>query len=299
MSLVSVIVPVYNGEDTIAQTIDSALAQDFADFEVVVVDDGSTDSSATIVGRYGKRIRTVRQQNFGAAAARNLGASIATGEYLAFLDADDTWARDKLQLTHRALEKNRGAVLAFSGYRRISPDGTETLPFFYGKAPSLPDIFRRRIDIPPSTVLMRRWVFERCGGFYQGFRPNYFEDTYLWMLAREQGEFAYVNHALVSYRLRRSYCEERVFTNARIFERLVRARYGSSAIPVLRQNRRDLANLAMDGAVTCMNGDARSAIAWWIRAVRLRPWVALRRTFRLRSAVYRKLRRVFAFYGGA
>jgi len=93
---VSIIVPVFNGEETLARAIDSALAQTFVGKEIIVVDDGSTDSSLALLQRYGSKIRLVQQKNAGAARARNLGIDLALGEYLAFLDQDDFWAPQKL-----------------------------------------------------------------------------------------------------------------------------------------------------------------------------------------------------------
>src|ERR1700740_3502767 len=88
---VSVIIPAYNNESTIERAIDSVLTQDFDRFEVIVIDDGSTDSTGHLLAHYGAQIQVLRQANRGAAAARNLAARGARGEYLAFLDADDEW----------------------------------------------------------------------------------------------------------------------------------------------------------------------------------------------------------------
>lgn len=95
-SLISVIIPVYNGEKYLAQAIESILAQAYRPLEIIVVDDGSTDGSAEIVQRFGEPIRYVYQTNQGAAAARNRGVEEAQGEYYAFLDQDDLWLSDKL-----------------------------------------------------------------------------------------------------------------------------------------------------------------------------------------------------------
>lgn len=94
--LVTCIVPVFNGESYLSETLDSLLAQSYHPIEIIVVDDGSTDGTPAIVRRYGQQIRYLRQANAGAATARNLGLTAARGEFVAFLDADDLWHREKL-----------------------------------------------------------------------------------------------------------------------------------------------------------------------------------------------------------
>src|SRR4051812_5349711 len=97
MPLVSVIIPAYNRKAMLCESIDSVLAQNCRDFELIVVDDGSTDGTADeLAARYGTRIRVLKQANRGVAAARNLGVSRSCGEYIAFLDSDDLWKPGKL-----------------------------------------------------------------------------------------------------------------------------------------------------------------------------------------------------------
>jgi glycosyltransferase involved in cell wall biosynthesis len=95
--LISCIVPVYNGEHYLAAALDSILAQPYRPLEIIVVDDGSTDGTATVVSSYGSQIQDVRQGNAGPAAARNLGLNMARGDYVAFLDADDLWHPEKME----------------------------------------------------------------------------------------------------------------------------------------------------------------------------------------------------------
>src|SRR4051794_10354756 len=92
---VSVIVPAYNYERYLSLAIESALAQTHSPLEVIVVDDGSTDDTPRVLAAYGDRIRAIRQPNQGAGAARNTGIAASRGDYLAFLDSDDLWRRDK------------------------------------------------------------------------------------------------------------------------------------------------------------------------------------------------------------
>jgi glycosyltransferase involved in cell wall biosynthesis len=96
MPLVSCIMPVYNGEKYIGEAIDSVLAQRGAPSELIVVDDGSTDGTAQVVHTFGERVRCLKQENAGPTVARNAGLALATGDLLAFIDADDVWEPDRL-----------------------------------------------------------------------------------------------------------------------------------------------------------------------------------------------------------
>jgi glycosyltransferase involved in cell wall biosynthesis len=111
---VSTIIPVFNGSVTLAAAIDSALSQCFQGQEVIVVNDGSTDATSKIIASYGSKIRAIDQSRRGSSAARNAGASVAGGEYFAFLDADDLWLEGRLAKSCAALDMNANAVLAFS-----------------------------------------------------------------------------------------------------------------------------------------------------------------------------------------
>ncbi len=115
--MISVIMPAYNGEQFIAQSIMSVLNQTFTDFELIVVDDGSTDRTAEIVSkiqRQDDRVKFFRQENSGQAAARNIGISKSQGDLIAFLDQDDLWIEQKLELQTKAIEAS-GADIVFSG----------------------------------------------------------------------------------------------------------------------------------------------------------------------------------------
>ncbi|MFZ1810373.1 MAG: glycosyltransferase family 2 protein, partial [Candidatus Nitrotoga sp.] len=93
----SVIIPAYNAAGTLARALDSVLTQTWAAFEVIVIDDGSIDNTAAVAASYGEKIRYLRQNNAGVSAARNHGARIASGDWLAFLDADDWYYPDRLE----------------------------------------------------------------------------------------------------------------------------------------------------------------------------------------------------------
>lgn len=123
LPLVSVIIPVYNGELYLAQSIESILSQQKANFELIIVDDGSTDQTAAVVKTFASCCRYHYQPRLGAAAARNKGVKLAQGSFLAFNDADDEWTPDKLFLQMQAFNLNPQLDMAF-GYVKnyLSPE---------------------------------------------------------------------------------------------------------------------------------------------------------------------------------
>src|SRR5436305_4940478 len=123
MKTVSVIIPAYNYARYIAEAIDGALAQTHAPLEVIVVDDESTDDTPRVLAGYGDRIRTIRQPNGGAAAARNTGMAAARGEYVAFLDADDVWLPRKLELQLQRFEADPDLGLVHCAMEVIDREG--------------------------------------------------------------------------------------------------------------------------------------------------------------------------------
>lgn len=127
--LVSIITPCYNGAKYISQTIDAVIKQTYTDWEMIVIDDGSKDNSAEIVEEYMKkepRIRLVKQQNAGSAAARNNGIRQANGRYIALLDADDIWYPEFLEKQTAFMEKN-DAVCVYCSYTPIDEDSKPIL----------------------------------------------------------------------------------------------------------------------------------------------------------------------------
>ncbi|MBE9076934.1 glycosyltransferase family 2 protein [Romeria aff. gracilis LEGE 07310] len=205
--LVSVIVPAYNAEKFIAETLDSVMAQTYSNLEVLVVDDGSQDRTGEIVAAYtqkNRRIRLLRQQNAGVAAARNFAIAQSTGEFIAPLDADDIWYPENLeQQVQRLIETNAGLTYAWSldidatnqpigGFRasRISGRVYKTLAChnFIGNA---------------SAAVFRRSCVEQVGGYRSDFQQQGAqgcEDWDLYLRIAEYSSFQSVPQFLIGYR---------------------------------------------------------------------------------------------------
>ncbi|VAW76561.1 hypothetical protein MNBD_GAMMA15-435 [hydrothermal vent metagenome] len=113
---VSVIIPTYNRAQLVSESIDSVLAQSYQNLEIIVIDDGSTDDTPSVLARYGDRITSIRQKNGGVNKARNRALEMATGEYIATLDNDDLWHNDKLALQVELLDQHPGIAYVYSNF---------------------------------------------------------------------------------------------------------------------------------------------------------------------------------------
>lgn len=163
MTRVGVVIPVFNGANTVSHAIDSALSQIFdGQFEIVAIDDGSTDATPEVLGRYQSRITVLKQQNRGPAAARNAAVANSSAEFIAFLDADDVFMPDKLACTVPRLASNPDAVMVFHDAIALDRDGDEVSQSYVwperAHAPSMDEMLTRWWPIVPSTVVMRRSV---------------------------------------------------------------------------------------------------------------------------------------------
>jgi glycosyltransferase involved in cell wall biosynthesis len=121
--LVSVIIPSYNGSQVIWHAIQGVLKQTYNNYEIIVVDDGSTDSTLEVLERYTAKICLIRQQNLGCMAARQRGVEHAKGEYLAFLDQDDWWIPEKLSIQVKVLQNHSNVGLAFGNLEAVDDNG--------------------------------------------------------------------------------------------------------------------------------------------------------------------------------
>lgn len=179
-SLISVVIPVYNGERYLAQAIESILAQSEPSIQIIVIDDGSTDRTKEVLTRFKEKVQYHFQERSGQAAARNRGVSVAEGPFLAFLDADDLWVEGKLALQLAAFQANPHLDAVLSYVQQFI-------------CPQIDSAMASRIECPskkmagylPGTMLIKREAFLRSGGFDTSYRTGEFIDWYV--KAKEQG----------------------------------------------------------------------------------------------------------------
>jgi glycosyltransferase involved in cell wall biosynthesis len=194
--VVSVIIPTYNRAGLVADAIDSVLRQTEVRFEVIVVDDGSTDDTAARLNAYGDRIRCVRQRQQGVSAARNHGVRLARGRWLAFLDSDDQWLAGKLaaQLALHDVEPRFGISQTAQRWVR---NGRHVNQCAHHQAPTgdyfMPSL--QRCMISPSAAMVRRDHFEAVGGFDESLTVC--EDYDLWLRLASRTELGFIARPLV------------------------------------------------------------------------------------------------------
>jgi GT2 family glycosyltransferase len=235
--LVSVVLPTYNRAHTIGETIDSVRAQSYKPLEIIVVDDGSTDNTADVVGRYGSEIRYVKQANGGVASARNTGFGIARGEFIALIDSDDRWQPWKLELqvaflnrwpeagmvwTDMAAINETGAVIAETYLRKFYrahqhvaieavmtrvgtvadlpvsvPPELRSRPLYVGDI--FPHLIRGTLVHTPTTLLRRERV-RAAEGYDETLRPSG-EDFDFHLRTAVHGAVGFLDAPAIDYRI--------------------------------------------------------------------------------------------------
>lgn len=207
--VVSTIIPAYNAAAFVGKAIDSALAQDVPQ-QIIVVNDGSRDDTAVVVAGYGSAVTLINQSNGGVSAARNRGIAEATGEFVAFLDADDVWLPGKLpaQLKLFAELPELGTVICDEIH--VTSDGEVVRPSFLASRRCFQDLPRRPARLakpltwlvaesffPTSGVLTRRDVLARAGGF--DTKLSICEDRDLWLRLALQAPVGLVPEVMLRY----------------------------------------------------------------------------------------------------
>lgn len=202
LDLVSIVTPIYNGERFISQTIESVIHQSYQNWEMLIIDDGSKDNSASIVKNYAEkdpRIKLLQQSNAGSAAARNNGLRHAKGRYICFLDADDIWDITFLEKQLYFLKEKKAGVV-YASYRRINEEGLEILKPYIVPAKVNYNGLLKTCSISCLTAMFDR---EKTGEvFFNEALKSLRDDFVFWLTILKKLDYAYGNsEVLASYRI--------------------------------------------------------------------------------------------------
>ena len=204
--LVSVVIPTYNRANLVCQTIDNVLEQTYENYEIIIVDDGSTDDTQRKLEKFRDKVRIVTQANSGPAVARNRGASISRGDIIAFQDSDDLWQPSKLARQVHLMEMNRSVPCCLCGIAMRFENGKPFTSFDHslvrldrheGLWLNVLDVLATRFILFNQAAAIRRAAFEKIGGFAEDLR--YLEDYDLPLRLALEGPWAFIRDALVTY----------------------------------------------------------------------------------------------------
>lgn len=199
---ISVIIPAYNAARWIAKAIHGAASQTVKPFEIIVIDDGSTDNTPEILSRYGAQIRAIRQENSGVSAARNLGMKLAVGDWLAFLDADDQWLAEKLA---RVMERaGRSPHVALFSHDVLVIDEQDAVVGAYRFERAGGNVARKLIMgnwVITSTAVLRADAARKTGKFREDLRKRAgSEDWDYWLRVAMKHQIEHIQEPLAFYR---------------------------------------------------------------------------------------------------
>ena len=200
---VSIIVPTLNDREYIEDALRSIFAQTYTDYEVIVVDGGSTDGTEKIAGGYSNRIIFFQQRGSGVSQARNEAIRKAKGRYITFLDADDLWYSDKLKIQHEFMEEHPGygfcsSDVDFFDQTGITIKGAIQAEKKLRSGYVFNELFTNNF-ISSATIFLRRECFEKAGLFDEDI--FFAEDTDMWLRVAKEFELGYIPHSLAKYRV--------------------------------------------------------------------------------------------------
>lgn len=206
MASVDVIIPAFNAAKYLPKAIESVISQTFSDWQILLVDDGSTDNTAEAVSpfleRLGPKIKYIRQDNGGLPAARNAAIRASRGEFIALLDADDIWLPCRLEESVKVLLERPQAGLAYGLITNIDPED-RIGSTWVGNLKNVeghiaPQIYMRTVELPCPTITFRRQCIDEVGGFDESMRAT--EDRDLWLRIALKHEVAFIPKVLAYYR---------------------------------------------------------------------------------------------------
>ncbi|AFY54576.1 glycosyl transferase [Rivularia sp. PCC 7116] len=169
-NVVTIVLPAYNASEYLSETINSVLSQTFPDFELLVIDDGSTDNTTDIVRDFcqrDSRMRLISQKNQGVSVARNTGIKMAQGEFIAFIDSDDLWMPNKLAMHVQHLRANPNLGLSYARVEFMTFDGKPTGKYSNPRLVNISakDLYEENAAVTPSNAVISRTALEQVGGF--------------------------------------------------------------------------------------------------------------------------------------
>lgn len=198
----SIIIPLYNKEKYIEQTIKSILTQTFTLYEIIVINDGSTDSSSDIVKRIkDPRIKLYSKKNEGVSKARNYGIQKSQFDYIAFCDADDKWHPHFLETLYQSILKYKDDVFFSTARFEVNNNGITTITTLENtnkKDTIISDICPLIKKIITSSICVKKNIFQEVGGFREGVKRG--EDLDLWVRINSKYRLVYINNPLIYYR---------------------------------------------------------------------------------------------------
>jgi len=270
----SVIIPAYNAERYIAKAIESCLCQTYAPHEIIVIDDASTDGTAAVAESFPSPVCVIRlAENMGVAAARNRGIQASAGDWIAFLDADDWFLPEKLELQRRCALENEKAVLIYAGFV-TSLNGVESPARFVPPA-ALWSMLRYRCAINADTVALRRDAFDAVGGFDASLRVC--EDWDLWLRIAVRYPvvlFAAIPEPLAVYRITPGSISSSAMRMFKAYLGLVEGRclYGTSGVSRRLLRRRILSFLHYDASMALRGEESPLDLQFILKSIALWPF---------------------------
>jgi len=233
MPLISVIIPTFNNETTIGETINSVLNQTWKNLELIVVNDGSQDSTLDIINSIAdSRIKVFSYPNAGVAASRNRGISQAKGEFISFLDADDLWTIDKLETQLKALQENPQAAVAYSWTDHIDRNNQ----FLRGGSRHLlngdvyAELLKSNFVASGSNILVRAQALKEVGDFNKSLTPAEDWDMYLRLASRYH--FVAVPSPQILYRITSTSASSNVFKMEAVCLQIIEQQYSQAPKPI-------------------------------------------------------------------
>jgi glycosyltransferase involved in cell wall biosynthesis len=267
---VSVIIPTYNRAQLVRRAIQSVLNQTYQDFEIIVVDDGSTDNTTEVVNSIGdERVRCIRHQvNKGASASRNTGIRAARGELIGFLDSDDEWLPEKLQ---RQVDKfdvaSANVGLVYGGYVVIDDETKKVIGQVHPEKRGyvFKEVLKASHPPNPLTPLIKKECFDKVGLFDEDIRFG--EDWDMWLRIAEHYEFDFVNEMVAKY-----YVSQHQITRDRVSALEELSKFRAKHQQQLAQNPAILAHqLKWIGHWYLVYGDYAAARKYISQAIRSHP----------------------------